>query len=269
MKKIYVLVLFVIIGSYSFGQIIFSEGFETWPPTGWQIVDNDNDGHEWEQATFSVDNFTVHGGDACAISESYSNADTLALFPDNWLITPQIDLSNANYATLSWWVYAEDQNFPYEHYRVAISTATSALTDFTTTIFSDILNAEGAYVNQTVDLANYLGQMIYLAFVHDSVSDQFILNLDDVEVLGTVGIEENGTKTILNVYPNPATDILNVVSYENISRVKLYNTVGLLMIDRMVDNGSVQLDLAEISAGVYYLNIETQKGVTTRKINIR
>ncbi len=162
-----------------------SETFEgaTFPPDGWQIVDNDADTYNWMAYTATD---AAHAGAQCAGSASYvndaakreqANSSKLVLYPDNWLITPKLTIASGD--VLSYWIAAQDASWAAEHYSVKISTTTNAVSAFTTTLFSETLS-DATWRNKEIDLSAYAGQNVYLAFQHHSCSDQFVLKLDDV-----------------------------------------------------------------------------------------
>lgn len=77
---------------------LINEGFEgeDFPPKGWTIVDNDGDGHCWQIATRS--DATV-SGEKTAISYTVdpNNPTEEYGLQDNYLITPQIDVTNGTF----------------------------------------------------------------------------------------------------------------------------------------------------------------------------
>ena len=158
----------------------FFEGFENGLPACWQNIDNDEDGYYWTPST----QFAAHTGDGMVYSASYLNS-VGALNPDNWLITPAVNLSSN--ATLSFWVCAQDDRWAYEHYGVYISTTGSDTADFTL-LFEETLNADSGAKTQspwkqkTISLYDYTGQTVRIAFRHFNCSDMFYLNIDDIEI---------------------------------------------------------------------------------------
>lgn len=161
----------------------FSEDFEggDLAAAGWTSIDNDGDGEEW---TAICTNTTPHAGTCNATSASYSSS---ALTPDNYLISPAIDLSTASGTVfLQWYVAAQDQTWPSEYYEVMVSTTGNSVSDFTTTLHTETVQAGGPepgnYWERSADLTSYSGQTIYLAFVHTNCTDMFRINLDDVMV---------------------------------------------------------------------------------------
>ena len=77
-------------------------------PEGWTTVDSDGDGNTWSTHTNTgTGNYNTHGGDGVAISASYIDA---ALTPDNWLITPKLDLGG----TMRVWLCGQDASWAGE-----------------------------------------------------------------------------------------------------------------------------------------------------------
>ncbi len=153
-----------------------NEGFESGViPTDWTTIDADGDSYNWDIA---ADGITAHTGDHCVLSSSYING-VGALTPDNYLITPQINVGNG--ATLTFWECAQDPNWAGEHYYVKVSTTGTDPADFTATIHDETL-VDGDWHEVSVSLADYAGQNIYIAFEHCEVTDMFAMKLDDIVV---------------------------------------------------------------------------------------
>ena len=182
---------------------------------GWTNIDADGDGNVWvssanpgiyHNATAVLSGTGHNASEAYAISGSYANQTGAVLYPDNYLVSPQISAQDG--ALIRFYVCAQDANYAAEHYGVAVSTTGNTnQADFTTiqewTLSAknapapaaensrDIrgITAQGAWYEQTVDLSDYAGQDIYVAIRHFNCSDQFILNLDDI-TLATGGSKE-------------------------------------------------------------------------------
>ncbi len=194
MKKIFTLFIAILAMSIcAKAQIIFTENFDSGMPTGWTQIDANNDGMGWEHSSNPVSYFptgvdltgTGHNGStAYILSGSFTNVSQTAITPDNWLITPAINLT-AN-STLKFYVCAQDANYAAEHYGVFIST-----TNATSTTAFTMLNewtvgsskVQSAWEEKIVDLSAYTGQTVYIAFRHFNCNDQFLLNLDDVTIM--------------------------------------------------------------------------------------
>ena len=167
--------------------ILMSEGFEDGFPETWNNIDHDGDGFLWEVLTADEDLIDTHTGNGCIASASYNYEEDEALEPDNYLITPAItipdNLTAANMPLLSWWVAAQDPEYPADYYEVRISTTGNSASDFSASaVYAEILSTN-EWTMHTVDLRNYIGQTIYIAFIHTNCSDEFIMKLDDIAVL--------------------------------------------------------------------------------------
>ena len=74
---------------------------------------------------------------------------------------------------------------------------------------------------------------------------------------------------IVNVYPNPAKDQLNVISSQN-AVVQLFDLAGKLVATESVIAANQQhtINTSSIAAGVYMLKISNENFVTTKRIVI-
>lgn len=84
----------------------------------------------------------------------------------------------------------------------------------------------------------------------------------------TTGVNENTTNVTaaqLSVYPNPATDVLNI-SLSNgtsIETVNIYNVSGKLVnTAKVIAN---QINISDLSNGVYFIEVLTENGKLTTK----
>ena len=69
----------------------------------------------------------------------------------------------------------------------------------------------------------------------------------------------------VEVYPNPARDFLNIKA-ENITNIRIVNIVGQVVVNREMNVNHTQINVNDLQAGVYFIQIDTQKGSVTRKI---
>ncbi len=74
----------------------------------------------------------------------------------------------------------------------------------------------------------------------------------------------------LNIYPNPASDQINVTSNFNITEIKIYNTIGKLIMDNSIQKRDFTINVNDLIPGVYFLELANENGITeTKKIMIR
>lgn len=144
---------------------------------GMKAVDSDEDGFNWYVATYQSEIYVE--------SESW-DSDAGPLTPNNYLISPKIDLSNVSNAELRWFDLTIDPDYPAEHYQVRISTTTDDTTAFTeeNIVFETTLTADdaNAWNQRTADLSDYAGQEIYIAWIHNQSYDNYKLALDSIRL---------------------------------------------------------------------------------------
>jgi hypothetical protein len=73
----------------------------------------------------------------------------------------------------------------------------------------------------------------------------------------------------LSIYPNPAKDFvkLSVVSGQ-LSVVKIYNCLGMIIDEIEVDANEVEINTSEYNTGIYFVNIKTEDYNIVKKIII-
>lgn len=81
----------------------------------------------------------------------------------------------------------------------------------------------------------------------------------------SAGINETSLSNI-KTFPNPCGDEIQVQSDEDMQSYELYSSNGLLLQTGSLEVDKVTLNLRGFSEGVYYLNIITSKGKSTKKI---
>lgn len=65
------------------------------------------------------------------------------------------------------------------------------------------------------------------------------------------------------VYPNPARNIINIESNNEIKEIVVYNLLGQKI--KQYHSAVNTIDISDIANGIYVINITTDKGVTTKK----
>ncbi|MDX9942052.1 MAG: T9SS type A sorting domain-containing protein [Bacteroidales bacterium] len=72
----------------------------------------------------------------------------------------------------------------------------------------------------------------------------------------------------LNLYPNPARVMLNIVSNEMIRELRIINMLGQVVFSSPVNGQRLELNVAEFRNGFYFVHILTYSGLQTRKVQI-
>ncbi len=173
MKKITLLLFFVLFSVFGFGQ--FTEDFESGLtiPDGWTVI-NGGDDNAWEILDLSDYGYTAHSGNNAAVIFYDSDVPH-----DDYLITPPITVTAGVNDMFSFWARSLNPEYP-EQIDVKISTTGINAEDFTIDLDTNVAPTNGEnYYNYSYDLSDYLGQTIYIAFYSTTV-DKEVFEIDDV-----------------------------------------------------------------------------------------
>ncbi|OFX56710.1 MAG: hypothetical protein A2046_00225 [Bacteroidetes bacterium GWA2_30_7] len=86
------------------------------------------------------------------------------------------------------------------------------------------------------------------------------------DIVFVEGIEDLNNKNDIQIYPNPATNKLNVKIEVDVQSITLYNILGAKVMKVNPENsGLIELDLSSLEKGIYLMNIQTDKFSQTVK----
>jgi len=168
--------------SHTFSQILLNEDFNasTDLPAGWTLYNVDgktpasNISSVFTNAWVVRKNAYTGQGNHISSTSWYDPTGQA----DDWLVSPQVSIPNSGDFFLFFDAVAQDQNFP-DGFQVYISKTGNAIADFGETPLLDVPAAPSTYTTYQIDLANYLGEDIYVAIRNNS-NDKFILNVDNI-----------------------------------------------------------------------------------------
>jgi hypothetical protein len=181
-------------------------------------------------------------------------------------------------------------NFPAQN--IVVATEIDP-TMFDVSTFRVISSSHDAYVKQTGDLVEIVFESIYLSSgghgnILLKVQSQDILVEDDTvtksaniyfdynfpiqtndanttyqQLLSTTeyGIDQNVT-----IYPNPVKDWVTISAKDNIKSVSLFDVQGRVLQTKINTSGDIKIDLSTRASGVYFVKIQTEKGIKVEKI---
>ena len=194
---------------------IFSEGFETGVfPSGWTLIDADNDGLNWDiNGQGHINNYNGFS----ILSSSQGRT------PDNWLVTPAITLGTSS--TLTFWRMFGFRK--YDHFGVYISTTSATDPSAFTLLYDETLGTNDSYAWQerTVPLNNYDNSTVYIAFRHFNCTNQLGVGIDDILVTSTM------SSSVLTVEPSTLQFIdvpAGTPSTEQLVTVNGFNLTGTI-----------------------------------------
>ncbi len=97
----------------------------------------------------------------------------------------------------------------------------------------------------------------------------FIPSYNNGSVTGApVGIHENNAQN-LRVFPNPASEMVDITSDFNIQQIELISYVGKVVKNlNAVSSKRIQMNVADLPSGIYFIKATTDQGNITIKITI-
>lgn len=84
------------------------------------------------------------------------------------------------------------------------------------------------------------------------------------DVICSSAVENIAGKFKINIFPNPVNDIFTIVSDTKIERIKIYDTLGRVWKNIKLTSNNINVE--DLSQGVYFLEIHTEFGKVVRKI---
>ena len=117
------------------------------------------------------------------------------------------------------------------------------------TTYTDKVGATGSYTYSV------------MAKKYDGMSEPVSVTVDVTEV----GLNEINAKDV-NVYPNPTSGVVYVDLNESFDAV-IYNYQGQV-VNRLYDNNN-QIDMSELSSGMYFVEIRTNDNAVVKKVLVK
>ncbi|PLX19958.1 MAG: hypothetical protein C0599_09945 [Salinivirgaceae bacterium] len=169
--KLFLITLFVLIGTLTNAQTLINETFSGGIPADWTTVNNDADSYYFKApAQYAVNGTTDY---AAAMGCS-----------DDYLITPQLSITSADF-DLSFDVGVESATYVYS-FKVMVSTTDTDPASFTELANYVDLNST-TWQNNIIDLSPYNGQDIYIAFyVYSAGASYYSFGFDNIKVVAPV-----------------------------------------------------------------------------------
>jgi hypothetical protein len=68
------------------------------------------------------------------------------------------------------------------------------------------------------------------------------------------------------IFPNPVNDILMVENSDHYDEICIHNMLGVKMLEKNLDQFQTQVDLRNLTSGIYFVSLQNQKNRFTTKI---
>lgn len=271
MKKITLLAAVFVCFALNAQTTIFIDDFEDQDISDWTLLDEDGDTFNFKP----YDPSTQQTGDRNFMSSESWDPNVGPLFPDNYAISPAINVTDYGSLQLDYMVGGQDPLWYQENYTVYVSTGNTIAdfmnTDTSVTVsFSENIgqdpNAAGELVPRNVDLSSLdNASTLYIAFRHHDSSDQFIINFDDVMLSGSlvVGIEEiafNGFNYFIS------NNELNLSSNTTMESIRLFNMLGQEVLSQKLNSNNEVINLSALQSSVYIATVTIDGATKSFKI---
>ncbi|MEQ3796457.1 choice-of-anchor J domain-containing protein [Flavobacteriaceae bacterium MJ-SS4] len=227
----------------------------------WTYIDDDGDGLGW--SITSLDG----SGNKGLKSKSFAGT---ALTPDNWIISPSIDLPSSGIIDLTWKVRATYWQYDAENYSVYVATGNSQ-SDFTSSpvMFTENLvgsDASGSFANRSLNISSLAGQTVYIAFRHHDVSDQFEIDIDDFYITSSVlGIDDLESISFKHYYNINTKELTLKSSNMRMDKISLFNIIGQNVLNKTLSQTEEKIDLSTLRKGIYIGQVSFDNVVKTIK----
>ena len=102
--------------------------------------------------------------------------------------------------------------------------------------------------------------------INEGNSDVFVTKIGTT----AVGIEEssNSSKTEVVFFPNPSSGVFSLQSSQTISSIEILNVIGEMIYSEEINTNKKEIDLSDQSNGIYFIRIQTENEIITRKLCI-
>lgn len=169
---------------------------------------------------------------------------------------------------IKFWAKSLTIQYGPERFNVLVFTTDTNTPSFTKISTGNFTTVQDAWTEFTYSLDTYSGQQVYIAIQCVS-DDAFVFMVDDFSVTSATTSVNSALAGSFSVYPNPATDVLNISNSINaeINAITITDLNGRT-VKQITANGSVdsQINISDLNAGVYFVNINSNEGSLTKKI---
>lgn len=125
-------------------------------------------------------------------------------------------------------------------------------------------NANGNGSGETYTYASFtVGNEYYLRLVNEYATPLTISSFNVCVVDATLSSTENSLQNV-QVYPNPATDFIQVLNAEDLLGYEVFNHLGQMILNGQLTNGYI--DLSNYQAGVYMLRLFNDSGAVVKRV---
>ena len=266
----------------------FTEDFESGViPEDFVLINGDGlipaleDDVSWaDTAWIASGSSTFEGSAALSISWYWDENENDVGPCDDWMILPKMVISENAAMTFDAKSATSTGDFP-DDYWVLVNTGDPTIESFENDgeILLQIDDEESLnFSTRTIDLSNYAGQEVHIAFRNVTNTDGYGLWIDNISVGGSVATETVASDYFaFEITPNPTSETANItynlpISTEVTITVNdlLGRTIGVWTQGKQpTGNNSFSLPVTAWTAGTYLVSVRTEDKVATQKLIVR
>jgi hypothetical protein len=180
-----------------------------------------------------------------------------------WFYTNGINLVGGTTYRITYDYGGTGTFFP-EKLKVAYGTSANAAA--MTNLLADHPNViSDIPVNNIVDFTPATSGVYYFGFNAYSIANQFYLFVDNILVDVALSNSDFDNSNF-SAYPNPVKDVLNISYTTEISSVRVINMIGQEVLSKNINATSSQVDMSQLSAGTYIVNVTVGDAIKTLKV---
>ena len=237
----------------------YTQEFTTYPGACWTEGNNTDvaTGPNGTDGVWAVDGFLNNGITGAARVNIFGTTDS------DWLVTPTFDLSSGNYGlafdtgvttfsgTGAGTIAADDMV-------LLLISNDNGVTWVTLDTFDDTNSPSNTGDAKLYDLAAYTSATTKFAFlmIEGATSGgdiNFYVDNFKVDLYSILGIEEIREIEGFEMYPNPVEDKLTISAKNEIKQLSVVNMLGQTVKTVTPNNRDYQLDLSNLTSGIYFV----------------
>lgn len=240
--------------------------------------DDFDQGYAFPYGTFTGENGFWYGTDD-TLSESgdsftYSNA-TSAYDIDAWLYSRALSLSANEQVTVDFYAISYGEEMNTGNFDVTFGTEPSPAGQ-TNIAESFTIQGDQGYLPFSATWTAPADGVYYFAVHHNTPAANVVdylwysLIFDSFSVSSTLGLTDSQIASI-KAYPNPASDLLTVANPQGLtlSSFALTDLNGREILNgKMNTSSQITIPVSDLSAGIYLLQMNTEKGSYIQKVAI-
>ncbi len=246
----------------------YTTSFENYdfPFIGWSIPTTPTTASSnWEIGNYGAGSLVQDG------VSSVVSITPAAVAADNWMFSRGINLAAGQLVTVSFYISNfQNATTATGTYQLTVGNASTVAAQ-TTILGSETGITTTGFVQKTFTFTPTTAGVYYFGLRNNSAlnaAGTHALIVDNFSVTQTLSVDEF-LNSNFSVSPNPAKDLITISNTENISvnSISITDLNGRIVKQNTYSNETnVQVNISDLSSGVYMMNITSAEGSVTKKI---